>query len=229
MKTKRTRPWVLLLRALCFGALLLAGAWPSVARDRVFSSTFAAICNPVLAPLRLGGIIHADLGPLPEGAQAKGADNVVADTRLRLVADGYNGDLSVGITLRRDVYLPLIIFSALLIVLPFPWKRKLWSLGIGLPIIVVVGVLSVVGLVMVLASHELRAMYPVSSGFQALIDFFFERWLTPPGNRVIAPLMLAVACWLLGRSPDAAALRNDTSQKEPPPEGQPEPEAVRSV
>jgi hypothetical protein len=193
MRADRVLVVQLAVRSALFCAGLVAGAWPSAGRERVFSEFVAKIANPILGKFPIGGRVIASLGELPPSA-AQG-QNVVADTMLKIQVLGLKGDMSIGLTLRRDIYLPWLIFGLLILVTPLRWQRKFASLAVGSALTFAVGVASIVLLVAYLASNQLQGIYTPSAALQGFINFAFERWLSPPGNRVIAPLLLAGAAW----------------------------------
>jgi hypothetical protein len=61
----------------------------------------------------------ATCAPLAEIKRHDG-DNVTADTVLGLSVDGYQGTIPLGVRLRRDVYLPLLIALTLIACSPLP-------------------------------------------------------------------------------------------------------------
>jgi hypothetical protein len=94
---------------------------------------------------------------------------------------------------RRDSYLPLVLFVALIVAAPLRITRKWLCLALGLPVIAVVTVASLYLFYLYILVHQIPSVYPTSEAWRCVIDFMLERWSTPPGNRVIAPLVLAAS------------------------------------
>ena len=180
-----------LLRIGSFLAVLACGAALSSIMTAAFSSGACTLLNAMLGPARFEKGVRVELEPLPASHVRQPTDNVDADTRAILRVDGYAGQASFGLSLRRDVYLPLFIFLALILALPLRARQKAACLAIGVPLSVGVAAASIHVLVTSLLAEQPATRLP--SWQASVARFLFERWLTPPGNRVIAPLLLALA------------------------------------
>jgi hypothetical protein len=195
-----TRRRVVVSLALFLG-LLVAGAWPWPAIQRGFAAIYCPVANLVIAPQTFGQGGHARLRPLPRIVRQP-TDNVTADTALALSVAGYDGDLAMGMSVRRDACLPLWILTALLIAAPLPFARRMKALAIGIPLMLALNLAALELLVTWTFAFQLRGIYPPDAGavWRRLIDLAYGAVLTPPGNRFIAPLAIGAALivWLRG-------------------------------
>ncbi len=172
-----------------FVVVMLVGAWPSRGVRVGFSRALSATANLALSEVHFGAGVQLQLLPLPASTARQANDNVEADTAVVLRAPGQPGDRRFGMSLRRDAYLPLLIFVALILAAPLGARRKAACLTVGVPIVLCVAIGSVCILVTYLLSQSDGTSIPEWQG--DLSSFLFERWLTPPGNRVIAPLLFS--------------------------------------
>jgi hypothetical protein len=193
----KTANW--LRAAAIFLGVLAAGAWPSNAMSHSWSRVMSHITNPFLQSPWLADRAHAALSPAPETIARAGADAISADTRLSIRVEDIPSEAEFGLTLRRDSYLPLLIFLAAILATPTRLRTRLSCLAIGVPIIALVAIASVYALVAYVLLHELPQLFSDLAAWRGVLDFVFERWLSPPANRVIAPLLLAAGL-LLARS-----------------------------
>ncbi len=185
-----------------FLALLVAGAWPWLPVQRGFSAMYGPLANLVLAPQTFGRGGHARLVPLSRIERRPG-DNVTADAAVALTVFGWEGDLQMGMSLRRDVYLPLWILIALLIAVPLPFARRMKALAIGVPIMILLDLAALELLVTWTFAFQLRGIYAADAGsvWRRLVDLAYGALLTPPGNRFIAPLGVGAAIIAWSREP----------------------------
>lgn len=182
-------------------ALVGVGCWPWPALRHDFSAAFATVVSPVLEQVTFDGRASVTIAPLPRERPHVAGEHIVADTALFLRLSKYAGQMQVELSLRRDVWIPLVIFGALALVAPIPWRRRLATLGAGFALIA----LAAVGSILLLLGNifsgrlplapQLSEVYEVSETWGAVLQFLNERWLTPPGNRVIAPLLLGALAW----------------------------------
>jgi hypothetical protein len=189
-----------------FLLLLVAGAWPWPAIQRGFAGIYCPVANLVIAPQIFGRGGHARLRPLPRIVRQP-TDNVTADAVLSLSVAGFDGDVAMGMSVRRDAYLPLWILSALLIAAPLPFARRMKALVIGIPVMLALNLAALELLVIWTFAFQLRGIYPADAGalWRRLVDLAYGAVLTPPGNRFIAPLAVGAALivWLRGTRPQA--------------------------
>jgi hypothetical protein len=132
--------------------------------------------------------------PAPADMPRQAQDQVQTDTILELRPEGHPV-ARMGLSLRRDIYLPSVVFAALVLAVPLPFRRRLLGLVIGSGVTLAVGVFSLWVLIEFLVVTQFPDLSAASDFSKDALTFLFDRWLTPPGNRIIAPLMLAAA-WL---------------------------------
>jgi hypothetical protein len=197
------------LRGAAFVVWLAVASWPWETVQSTFAERFCQLMAPMLETTTFHGKASVVMEPLvlpSRGASGSREtpsrvtppENIVADTALVLRLTKYAGQMQVHVSLRRDVYLPLVIFSALVVVAPLPWKRRWWTLGLGSLFILLVGVGSVYVLLAnvfsgrVMLAPQLAEVYPVSGLWGDVLQFLYDRWLTPPSSRVVGPLLLAL-------------------------------------
>ncbi len=184
-----------------FFALLVVGAWPWPPIQRGWSAIYCPFANLIIAPQTFGQGGHARLRPLPR-IERHPTDNVTADAALALTVDGFDGDLAIGMSVRRDAYLPLWISIALLIAAPLGFARRLKALAIGIPVMMALNLAALELLVTWTFAFQLRGIYPADTVtvWTRLVDLAYGALLTPPGNRFIAPLGVGAALivWLRG-------------------------------
>jgi hypothetical protein len=189
----RVKTWSarrLALSLAMFLALVALGAWPWPRVALAFSGAYSPVANLFLAGHTFGTRGHARLIPLQQITR-KPSDNVTADTTLSFTVDGFQGSLPLGISLRRDVYLPLLIAVALIVSAPLPSRRCLLCLSLAVPVVLAAGIASN-GLVAAWTFMiQLRGVYPPAPLTRQLTDLAYGLLLTPPGNRFIAPILLA--------------------------------------
>jgi hypothetical protein len=185
----RTHSWW--VHVLIFGGIIALGAWPWRAVRVGASEALSALANPVLSQLTFDRGVSVRLQPLPVDAVRRPDDNVEADTEVVLSVPETPAEARFGISLRRDAYLPLLIFAALALALPLRPRDKALCLGVGIPTVVAAAVASIVTLVTYFLGVQKGST--VSELQREITTFLFERWLTPPNNRVIAPVLLALA------------------------------------
>lgn len=196
-------------RGLVFVGLVVVASWPWQGVRTAFADAFCALLKPMLEVTTFDGQANVVMRPLvASGAQGAvgvsnrsvgGRENIVADAALVLRLTRYAGQMQVQVSLRRDVYLPMVIFGALIVVAPLSWRRRLTTIGVGWGVIGLVGIASVYVLLgnifsgRLMLAPQLAEVYPVSETWGDTLQFLNERWLTPPGNRVIGPVLLAVS------------------------------------
>jgi hypothetical protein len=186
----RQRAW---LRALSFLGLLGVAGWPWAAVEVGFSRAVSALGNVCLGSPHWGPA-QLELVPLGVPSSHGSGDNVQADTQLVLRLPRPAREARLGLSLRRDAYLPLVIFAAATVVLPLPRRARLCCLALGIPLVLAVAILSLAVLALFLLGRVPGA--GVATWQAELCQFLYEIWLTPPGNRVIAPLLLAAVLGL---------------------------------
>lgn len=200
--TNTQRWWA---RLIAFAALVTVATWPWPGLRSGFSAAFCELISPVLAEMTFDGQTQVTMAPLNETrpSLAGAEEHIVADTALTLRLTKYRGQMQVEVSLRRDVFLPLVLFTAMLLVAPFAWPRRLIAIAAGCTLITLVGIGSIqLTLANIFSGRiplapQLSEVYVVSETWGDILQFLHERWLIPPGNRVIAPLLLGAFAWAL--------------------------------
>jgi DNA-binding MarR family transcriptional regulator len=191
------------IRALgLFLGILALGAWPWPGVAVGFSAVYCPMANLVLVGHTFGDRGHARLIAVRE-IRRKESDQVTADAVLSLAVAGYSGTLPLGVSLRRDVYLPLLILMALIVSFPLPPVRRLICLGVGVPTTLAAGI-AANGLVVAWTfMTQLKGIYPAAPAMTKITELAYGAILLPPGNRFIAPIALGAAllAWQALRSP----------------------------
>jgi len=189
------------LGAALFAALMLVGGWPWPGVARAFSALYCPMGNLFVAHQTFGRGGHARLAPLDK-IERRSSDNVTADASIALSVDGFQGDMRMGVSLRRDAYLPLLIAVALIIAAPLAIRRRLRILALVVPVLLLWTVSVFELLVTWTFATQLRGIYAPSPLQQRLVDLAYGALLAPPGNRFIAPIALVTGTiiWQARRS-----------------------------
>jgi hypothetical protein len=196
--------------ATLFVVTLLVGGWPWPGLRPAFSRGYAAVASPVFESLSFGRDGRAAL--VPETAAAVAGPAVEQDARLALTVSGYEGELSFGLSLRRDAYLPTLMLLAALAGAPLAGRRKLLCLLAGAAAMLVLSLLCVWLTAAWLFSSRLGQVYQAGPAWRWTLDLIAGSLLLPPSNRFVAPLVLAAALLVWARRPSAP-----TPRSHPPP------------
>jgi hypothetical protein len=170
---------------LVFG-LVVTSPW----LQQRFLEGYTAWVNLALAQFDQGQQIASRLRPAPPDLPRLASDMVHTDTFVELEVPS-RGHAKLGISLRRDVYLPWASYLALILASPLGRRQRVRSCIYGSALIMLVGSASMVGLVELLVARQLPDLYQPSAGWRMCLEAFDSAWLTPPGNRAIAPVLLA--------------------------------------
>ncbi len=170
-----------------------------------FSRAYASVANVVLFDhVAFGGGGHVRLATLPQLTLNPG-DSVVTDSFLSFTVDRYEGDARVGISLRRDAYLPLLIMMAVVLAAPLAARRKVIGLAVGSLVMWAWTLAGVYLLVLWSFVFSLHGVMQISPGASQVVDLAFRTLLLPPGNRFVEPIVVGLALvWWLG-APRAVA------------------------
>lgn len=179
--------------AALFFVLVLVPAWPVRQVREQASAALIAMLNPLIGQLQFGQGGRAHLREAPVREVRQPGENVSSDAVLALGVDGYPQSFPVGFNLRRDFYLPLLIFVAAVLAAPVAGKRRLAALLLGLPLAFYVCLVSLYLTVCWLFAHQAPAVYPLSPGELKLLDTIISTFVMPPTLRFFAPLMIAIA------------------------------------
>jgi hypothetical protein len=177
--------------AALFGAVMLVGGWPWPGVARAFSALYCPLGNLFVAHQTFGRGGHARLAPLDK-IERRSSDNVTADASIALTVDGFEGDMRMGVSLRRDAYLPLLLGIALIVAAPLAMRPRLRSLAVVVPVLLLWTMAVFELLVTWTFATQLRGIYASSPLQLRLVDLAYGALLAPPGNRFIAPIALAI-------------------------------------
>jgi hypothetical protein len=179
-------------------AFSAACAWPLPSVALAFSRIYCPLANVVLSNLTFGERGHARTIPLSRIERREG-DNVTADALVSLTVDGFKGDLPLGVSLRRDVYLPLLLALLVIALSGLSLRRRLVCAAIAVPVVLGAGV-AANGLVAAWTfATQLRGLYPPGTAHRRFLELAYSALLSPPGNRFIAPILLGAGLVLWHR------------------------------
>lgn len=188
MTTRRGLLLFLVKLTLIFG--LAIAPWPGL---RVaFSTGFAPIANLFLEGARFGHGGRARIEPRATEAPRAPGENLSWDATLILTAEHRAGRLSVGISLRREAYLPLVIVLATLFSAPLPRRRRLWAIATGVAMTMLGSVAALLLFIQWLFATQAPQIHPMGSWELALLDLAVGALLQPPGTRFVAPFVLGL-------------------------------------
>jgi hypothetical protein len=183
-------------RLAVFLVVLAVGGWPWTAVRSAFASAYCATVGPGLTIFGFrGGAGHARLEPAPPTSVRRPGENVTSDAEVELSLDGSPRHPRLGVNLRRDAYLPLLILICAIAVAPLRPRGKAICLAIGVPIVLAASLAALAALVGWVFAGGLGPPGAVTS---KTLDLIIRMVIEPPGTRFIAPLALA-ACLVLWR------------------------------
>jgi hypothetical protein len=158
---------------------------------------------------------HARLSPRDELVRGAG-DAVTADATLSLSVDGFEGDVALGVSLRRDACLPLLVVSAAALAAPGAPRRRGQRLVVGFAVVLAYTIAALCLVVLWTFVVRMRDVYAVSDLSRATVDLAHRMVLVPPANRFIVPLAVGVALGFWGRSAPRSGVSStpDASAKE---------------
>lgn len=217
--------------AVALFVLLLVG-FPFPGPRLLFGQSFASAANVLLSRVTFGERGHATLVAFERTSLVRGPrENVTADSRLELSVDGYSGNVGLGLSLRRDVYLPLVLFWALTVGAPLSravgdWKRRLRLkasvLVAGSTVLVLLAVAAVWTTAAWAFSRFVTGASNLGPAAAGLLDVVAQSLLLPPSHRFIVPVVLAFGLPLLfvrgnapRETPSAARGSNDAARTQP--------------
>jgi hypothetical protein len=175
-----------------FALVLVIGMlpWPGLARG--WSHLFSGLANVTVFQPDFGQGGRAHLRPARPDERGTG-HNVATDAVLELEVRGYQGNLALGISSRRDGYLPLLVLIAAVIAAPLGWKIRLKHLAAGVPLALAVGLLLTRLGVAAVFALRLRGVYPADSLARSALATAEQLLVLPPALRFAAPLLIALA------------------------------------
>jgi hypothetical protein len=195
-----------LARLGAFVALVVVLGWPRPAVQRIFNAGFCAVANALFASAEIGRGGRARLDPAPPAVERRPGDTVTADSTLRLTVDGFTGELPVGLSLRRDALLPLVIFLAAMLAAPLDRRARARGIAAGTVIVIVTAIAATRMLAWWMFATQLEQVLVLSSWARDGLDLLQRALLLPPSNRFVGPLLLAVVLVTLARRKGVAKL-----------------------
>jgi hypothetical protein len=111
----------------------------------------------------------------------------------------------LGVNLRRDAYLPLLLLVAAIAVAPLRMRSKAICWLVGVPIVLAASLAALAALVGWVFA---RGLGPPEAMTSTTLDLAVRMALAPPGNRFIGPLALAAGliAWRVWRERALARL-----------------------
>jgi hypothetical protein len=177
--------------ALLFTIALTLAGWPSTELRSFVSASLCRVVNPMLAELQFGSGGHAHLTTAAVTGVRGPGDAVSADAALNLTVQHHPQQLTVGISLRRDFYLPLAIFMVAVAVAPVPRRRRCVALLLGLPVAFYVCFAGLFVTISWLFAHHAPTVMPLSPRALTWLDTIVSMLLMPSTPRFFVPLAIA--------------------------------------
>lgn len=169
--------------------VLAAAGWPWPSLRQTFASAYCATVGALLPLVSFrDGAGHARLRPAPPTTIRRAGENVTSDAEVELSLAGNPGHPRLGVNLRRDAYLPLLILISAIAVTPLRARGKAIGLLVGVPIVLAGSLAALAALIGWVFAGGLG---PPDAMKSKALDLMVRMLLEPPGNRFIAPLVLA--------------------------------------
>jgi hypothetical protein len=192
--------------AAIFIVIVVVAGWPHRGLRAAATEVFSSLANPILAELRFGELKGtAQLRPAPVVDVRRPGEHVTSDAVLALGVEGYEEEMPFGVNLRREFYLPLVIFSAAVIAAPFSLRRRAMAFALGFPLALVLCLGSLYVTICWLFAYQAPRIFPLSPGMLTLLDTVVGTFLMPTATRFIVPLLIAIGMLAVVRARDAAA------------------------
>ncbi|TPV96857.1 MAG: hypothetical protein B7733_02555 [Myxococcales bacterium FL481] len=186
----RSRWRTALPRVAAFFGLLAVLTWPRPDWRAAFAEAFSRAANVVLAEQIIGRAGRVELGKLPPTAKTATS---ASDTALHLTADGFSGRKTLGVSVRRDVYLPACTIAVLILVSPLSVRRKLVSGTLGVLVIAAIAVLSYFAVAAWTFANVPQPIFRPGALTKASLELLVYAGVAPPGNRFIVAFVLGCA------------------------------------
>ncbi|MDX2022912.1 MAG: hypothetical protein SF187_21945 [Deltaproteobacteria bacterium] len=170
--------------------VLLAAPWPGL--GHLVSVSYAALANQILDRVSFGERGHARLRPASDSERLV-KEAVATDTVVQVTVNATRGELLFGISVRRDVHIPLALLGAVALTAPVHWRAKRRALLLGAPL----SLLTSLGLLYIAIANvfaeRLATIFVLSPGPRWLLMAGHEVLVLPPANRFVWPVVLALA------------------------------------
>lgn len=197
-------------RVAVFLILLGVAGWPWPIVRSAFSSAYCATVGAALPLFSFGdgGVGHARVLAAPPTDVRRPGENVTSDAEVELSVEGSTRHTRLGVNLRRDAYLPLLILFSAVVVAPLRPRGKGICLLVGVPIVLAA---SLAALAMLVGWVFAGGLGPPTALTSPTLDLMVRMLLEPPGNRFIGPLILAalLIVWRARRERDSVPARGD--------------------
>jgi hypothetical protein len=202
--------------ALRFLILFALTALPWSVPRFVFTRAYCAVGNTALGLFSFGGRGHARVTPTDDRSAAVGIEG--NDTTLSLTVDGHPGEIVFGISARRELHLPLVLMTSVILSSPFSWRRRLRWLAIGVPTIFAQSLLFLGVSVVLAVGAKMPAVWRPSPLLGTLAQLTNEILIVPPVNRFALALGLALALIFFARpsTPNSTTRRPKRAVKRGP-------------
>lgn len=190
-----TIAWRALLRWGVLGFVLtVALGWPSKPLRARVSELVCTSVSPLLEAATFGEGGHARLAPHPFDEALSAGDGPTFDSALLLTIDGYRGSRPIGMSVRRDFYLPLCVVTAVLVTAPLSLQRRLLALGLGWAL-VALSCLAALWTTCMWLFARLPAGRGMSDRSRVLLDTVVGSLIMPPGIHLFVPVLIAMLVW----------------------------------
>jgi hypothetical protein len=160
-----------------------------------FVALYCRAANGAFGWMTFGRGGRARLAPEAETVHRSG-EGASADARVTLTVDGYGGEVSLGIGVRHEAYLPLWLFGAVIAVAPLlSARQKVRCLAAGVPLLFALALGAAWLTTAWTFSHRLRGVYDLGSVSRGLLDLAYRVWILPPARPVAVAAAVAAAAF----------------------------------
>jgi hypothetical protein len=186
--------------------------WPAV--QLPFAAFFCGTANVALAGTTFGGGGHSRLHPEEKTVQRPG-DNMSSDARVVLSVDGFEGELGMGLSLLREVYMPLVVFVAAIGAAPLSSATKACALLLGAAAALVLSLAALWLQILWTFSRQMTGVYQLGRIGRSVVDMAYRTFLVPPGIRIAGALGMAAAVvfWQFHRPSSVEGARRLSSKE----------------
>lgn len=205
-------------RVAVFLLVVCVAGWPWPTVRRAFSEAYCATVGAILQVVSFhDGAGHARIEAATPTTVRRAGENVTSDAEVELSLDGNPGRPRLGVNLRRDAYLPLLLLISAIAVAPLRPRGKAICLAVGLPIVLAASIVALIALVGWIFAGGLG---PSDAMTNKPLDLMVRMLLEPPANRFIGPLVLAgvLIAWRLRSERDPQSLLASGVPPSTPPE-----------
>ena len=176
-------------RVGAFLVVVALAGWPWQPVRRAFASAYCATVGAGLGAVSFrDGTGHARVRPAAPTTARRPGENVTSDAEVELSLGGPAALPRLGVNLRRDAYLPLLLLIGAIALAPLRMRSKALGLLVGIPIVLAASLAALAALVAWVFAGGLG---PPDAMASPTLDLAVRMLLAPPGNRFIAPLVLA--------------------------------------